>query len=59
MSARHTAAMRRRWADPAYRARQTEANRRLAVALRTMFAADPLRRKQHGLAIKIAKRKRP
>lgn len=44
MSQRHTDALRRRWADPAYRARQTEANRRLAAALRAAFAADPSRR---------------
>jgi len=58
MSQRHSDALRRRWADPAYRAKQTEANRRLAEQLRAVFAADPLRRAQHGRAIAIGKRRK-
>jgi hypothetical protein len=51
----HTDALRRRWSDPAYRARQTEANRRTNEQ-RKAFFADPLNRKRHGLAVKIGQR---
>ena len=52
-----SAALKKRWADPAYRTRQTEANRRAARERRAYFA-DPLHRKQHALAITNSRRNR-
>ena len=51
----HSDALRRRWADPVYRERQIEANRRTNAARRAHFA-DPLNRKRHGQAVKIGQR---
>ena len=51
----HSDALKRRWADPVYRERQTESNRRTNDARRAHFA-DPLHRKQHGQAIKLGQR---
>jgi len=51
----HTEALRRRWADPVYRERQLEANRRTNNARKAHFA-DPLNRKRHGQAVKIGVR---
>jgi len=58
VSQRHTDALKRRWADPAYRAKQTAHNQRMADALRAAFAADPSRRALHGRAIAIGKRRK-
>jgi hypothetical protein len=57
MSKLNSDALHKRWADPAYRARQTEANRRQAEERRKHFA-DPRARKRLGLAVKAARRKR-
>jgi len=51
----HSDALRRRWQDPAYRERQTEANRRTNEARKAYFA-DPLNRKRHGQAVKVGDR---
>ena len=51
----HTESLKRRWADPVYRDRQTEANRRTNEA-RKAFFADPLNRKRHGQAVKVGNR---
>lgn len=48
----HSDALRRRWSDPAYRARQTQANRQTNEQRKAHFA-DPLNRKRHGMAVKI------
>ena len=53
----NTDALKRRWADPVYRDRQVAANR-LAAAERRAHFADPLARRQHGLAIKVGHRMR-
>ncbi len=51
----HTAALHRRWADPVYREKQVEANRRTNEARKAHFA-DPLNRKRHGQAVKVGYR---
>lgn len=52
----HSDALRRRWADPVYRERQTEVNRQTNEQRKAYFAADPLHRKQHSQAVKIGNR---
>lgn len=52
---KHSDALRRRWADPVYRERQTEANRRTNEERKAYFA-DPLARKQHAQAVRIGQR---
>lgn len=51
----HSDRLKQRWADPVYREKQTEANRR-ANEDRKAFFANPLNRKAHGLAVKIGNR---
>ena len=51
----HTDALRRRWDDPVYREKQTEANQRTNEARKAYFA-DPLNRRKHGLAVRIGHR---
>jgi hypothetical protein len=51
----HSEALRRRWADPAYREKQTAANRRTAETLRERFS-DPHARARLGATIKHSKR---
>ena len=51
----HSDRLRQRWADPVYRAKQTEANRR-ANEQRKAFFADPLNRTRHGQAVRIGHR---
>lgn len=51
----HSEALKRRWADPEYRKRQTEANRRTNAERKAHFA-DPLARKRHGQALRISYR---
>lgn len=53
----HSDRLRQRWADPVYREKQTEANRR-TNAERRVFFADPLNRERHGRAVKIGHRVR-
>ena len=53
----HSEALRRRWADPVYRERQLEANRRMRAARRAHFA-DPLARKHHSMSVKMGWRNR-
>lgn len=49
-------ALRRRWADPVYRAMQTAANRQTNEARKAFFASDPLHRKRHSHAVRIGQR---
>lgn len=51
----HADALKKRWADPVYRARQTEANRRTNEARKAYFA-DPLARLQHSAAVRVGNR---
>lgn len=51
----HSDALRRRWEDPAYRERQTEANRRTNEQRKAHFT-DPLARKRHGQAVRLGYR---
>lgn len=51
----HSDALRKRWEDPAYREKQTEANRQ-ANTERKAYFADPLARKRHGQAVRIGHR---
>ncbi len=51
----HSDALKKRWADPVYRERQTEANRCASEARKAHFA-DPLARKQHGVAVRVGQR---
>lgn len=53
----HAEALKKRWADPVYREKQVEANRRTAAA-RKAFFADPLNRARHRQAIKDGMRMR-
>jgi hypothetical protein len=53
----HSDALRRRWADPVYRAKQTEANRRTNEARKAYFA-DSLARARHGQAVRVSWRMR-
>lgn len=53
----HTDALHRRWADPDYRARQTDVLRRAAAA-RKAAMATPLARALHGQAVKVGWRNR-
>lgn len=53
----HSDALKKRWADPVYRAKQTEANQRTNED-RKEFFADPLNRRRHGQAVKIGQQVR-
>ena len=51
----HSDRLKQRWADPVYRAKQTDANRRTNEQ-RKAFFADPLNRTAHGVAVRIGNR---